>query len=89
MDILAFLVLGGVAGWIASIIMGTEAQQGAIGNILLGIVGGLVGGLMMNFLGAGPGRLAAARDRPASSSPGAPRRFCYGIGFMTWACALT
>jgi uncharacterized membrane protein YeaQ/YmgE (transglycosylase-associated protein family) len=52
MNILLWIVFGALAGWIASMIMGTDARQGAIANILLGIVGGLVGGLIMNFFGA-------------------------------------
>jgi len=52
MNIILWIAFGAVAGWIASIIMGTDAQQGAVGNILLGIVGGLVGGLIMNFFGS-------------------------------------
>lgn len=52
MNVLLWIVFGGLAGWIASLFMGTDARQGAIANILLGIVGGLVGGLIMNFVGA-------------------------------------
>lgn len=51
MNILLWIVFGALAGWIASLIMGTDARQGAIANILLGIVGGLVGGLIMNVFG--------------------------------------
>ncbi len=53
--ILLWIVFGALAGWIASMIMGTDARQGAIANILLGIVGGLVGGLIMNLFGAPSG----------------------------------
>ncbi len=52
MNILLWIVFGAIAGWIASLIMGTDARQGAVANILLGIVGGLVGGLIMNLFGA-------------------------------------
>ena len=52
MDLLLYLVLGALAGWIASMIMGTDAQQGAIANIVVGIVGAFLGGLLMNMFGA-------------------------------------
>lgn len=51
MNILLWIVFGAIAGWAASLIMGTDARQGIVGNIFLGIVGGLVGGLIMNFFG--------------------------------------
>jgi len=47
----SFLVLGGIAGWIASIIMGTDQSQGIVGNIIVGIVGALIGGLVFNIFG--------------------------------------
>lgn len=51
MSILSWIVIGGLAGWVASIIMGTNARQGLLGNILVGIVGALVGGFVMQQLG--------------------------------------
>lgn len=51
MSLLVYLVFGALAGWIASIIMGTDAQQGTIMNIVVGIVGAFIGGLLMNMLG--------------------------------------
>ncbi len=51
MSILLWIILGALAGWIASLIVGTDAQQGAIMNIVLGILGALVGGFLMNLLG--------------------------------------
>ena len=51
MDFLLFIILGAVAGWIASLIMGTNARQGWLMNIILGIVGAFVGGFVMNLLG--------------------------------------
>lgn len=51
MSILLWIVLGFLAGWIASIVMGTDARQGAAGDILLGIVGAVMGGLIMNLFG--------------------------------------
>ncbi len=52
MDFLLWVILGAVAGWIASIIMKTDAQQGLLGDILLGIVGAFIGGFVFNMLGA-------------------------------------
>ena len=51
-NILIWIVLGALAGWIASIIMGRNAQMGAIANIVVGILGALIGGFIMNFFGA-------------------------------------
>ncbi len=51
MGIILWIILGGLAGWIASMIMGTDAQMGALANIILGIIGGVVGGLIMMALG--------------------------------------
>ena len=52
MNIVLWIVLGAVAGWLASIVMRTNAQQGLLLDIVLGIAGAVVGGLIMNFLGA-------------------------------------
>lgn len=51
MSLLLFLIVGGIAGWLASVVMGTNARQGMLADILLGIVGAFVGGLLMNTLG--------------------------------------
>lgn len=52
MGILAYLLLGLVAGWLASVFMKTNSQQGMMMDIVLGILGGFVGGFLMNLLGA-------------------------------------
>lgn len=49
--LILWIVLGALAGWIASKIMGTDAQQGTLMNIIMGIVGAVVGGFLMNMLG--------------------------------------
>lgn len=51
MSILVWIIFGALAGWIASMIMGTNAQQGAIANIVVGIVGAFIGGLIMQLFG--------------------------------------
>jgi uncharacterized membrane protein YeaQ/YmgE (transglycosylase-associated protein family) len=52
MGIISWLILGALAGWLASLIMHTDGQQGAIGNIVVGIIGALIGGFYTNSLGA-------------------------------------
>jgi uncharacterized membrane protein YeaQ/YmgE (transglycosylase-associated protein family) len=52
MDIVLWLVLGALAGWIATIITGTDAEQGWLGNIVTGIIGAFVGGLVLKLFGA-------------------------------------
>ncbi len=45
--ILIWLIVGGVVGWLASLIMRTDGQQGIILNIIVGIVGAFLAGLIM------------------------------------------
>ncbi len=53
-SIIIWLVMGGLVGWVASMIMGTNAQQGIILNVVVGIVGALIGGWLIGpLLGAG------------------------------------
>jgi len=51
MGIILWLILGAAAGWIASLIMGTNEQQGAIANIVVGIVGAFIGGFVFSLFG--------------------------------------
>ncbi len=51
MGIILWIVFGALAGWIASIIMKTDAQQGGWANIAVGIVGAMIGGFLMSFFG--------------------------------------
>ena len=53
MNILLWLVFGALAGWLASIIMGTDGQMGVGSNILFGILGSVVGGFIASLLGIG------------------------------------
>lgn len=48
MNILIWLVVGGVIGWIASLVVGTDARQGVLLNVIVGIVGALVGGWLIS-----------------------------------------
>lgn len=48
MGIIIWLVVGGICGWLASLIMRTDAQQGIILNIVVGIIGAVVAGLLFH-----------------------------------------
>lgn len=50
MGILIWLIVGGVCGWLASIIMRTDAQQGIFLNVVVGIVGALLAGFIISPL---------------------------------------
>jgi uncharacterized membrane protein YeaQ/YmgE (transglycosylase-associated protein family) len=49
-SLLVWLIVGGLIGWIASMIMGTDAQQGVLLNIVVGIVGAFLGGWLLSPL---------------------------------------
>ncbi len=51
MGIILWVVFGALVGWIASKIMNTDAEQGAVMNIVVGIVGAVLGGILMNAFG--------------------------------------
>lgn len=54
MNFIIWIVIGGVLGWLASIVMKTDAQQGMFLNVIVGIVGALLGGwLLAPLLGTG------------------------------------
>ena len=46
MNFIIWLIIGGVIGWLASIVMRTDAQQGIFLNVVVGIVGSYIGGLL-------------------------------------------
>jgi uncharacterized membrane protein YeaQ/YmgE (transglycosylase-associated protein family) len=50
MGILGWIVIGALAGWMASKIMGTDAQQGGLANIVVGVIGAVVGGFVTHRL---------------------------------------
>ncbi|HEY0739795.1 MAG TPA: GlsB/YeaQ/YmgE family stress response membrane protein [Herpetosiphonaceae bacterium] len=50
MGIIFWLIFGGLVGWIASKIMGTDAQQGILLNIIVGIVGAFLGGFLWGLI---------------------------------------
>lgn len=54
MNLIIWLVVGGVIGWLASLIMRTDAQQGILLNVVVGIVGAMLGGWLISpLLGVG------------------------------------
>ena len=48
MGIIIWLVIGGICGWLASLIMRTDAQQGIILNVVVGVIGSVVANLIFN-----------------------------------------
>jgi uncharacterized membrane protein YeaQ/YmgE (transglycosylase-associated protein family) len=52
MGLLSWIILGGLAGWVASIIMRNNPSMGVFANIIVGVVGAFIGGLIMNLIGA-------------------------------------
>ena len=51
MGIILWIIFGAIAGWIASVIMKTDASQGTIWDIAMGIIGAVVGGYLMGLVG--------------------------------------
>ncbi len=51
MGIILWIIFGALAGWIASIIMKTDYEQGTVKDIVMGIIGAVVGGFLMNMVG--------------------------------------
>jgi uncharacterized membrane protein YeaQ/YmgE (transglycosylase-associated protein family) len=50
MNIIIWLVVGGLLGWVASMIMGTNARQGMFLNVVVGIIGAILGGWLLSPL---------------------------------------
>lgn len=50
LDIILWIIFGALAGWIASMIMNTDAEQSAAGNIIVGILGAFLGGFVVRLL---------------------------------------
>jgi uncharacterized membrane protein YeaQ/YmgE (transglycosylase-associated protein family) len=56
-NFIVWLLFGALVGWLASIVMRTDAQQGALLNIVVGIIGAFLGGFLFNLLGLGGGNI--------------------------------
>lgn len=52
-SIIVWIIIGGIAGWLASIVMKTNRSQGMLTDIIVGIIGGFVGGWLLTALGVG------------------------------------
>jgi uncharacterized membrane protein YeaQ/YmgE (transglycosylase-associated protein family) len=50
-NFIIWLILGGIIGWLASKVMNTDAQQGVFLNVIVGIVGSFIGGLVLRSFG--------------------------------------
>lgn len=53
MTICGWIILGGLAGWIASLITGRRDQQGCLMNIIVGVIGAAIGGAIVGIFGGG------------------------------------
>ena len=54
MDWIISLIIGGIVGWLASIVMKTNAQMGCLANVLIGVGGSLLGFWIAGLLGIAP-----------------------------------
>ena len=51
MGLISWIIFGALVGWVASLIMKRSSQMGAFANIVVGILGAFLGGLIMSFIG--------------------------------------
>lgn len=51
MGLISWIIIGGLAGWMASKFMETDKSQGVFINIVVGIIGAFIGGFVMNLIG--------------------------------------
>ncbi len=59
MDLIVRLIVGGIIGWIASIIMKTNAQMGIVANVVVGVVGMAIGAWLASLLGIAGGTVVS------------------------------
>ncbi len=50
MTFIMWIIVGGIAGWIGSKIMGTDAQMGLVLNVIVGVIGAFVGGWLLGLV---------------------------------------
>jgi uncharacterized membrane protein YeaQ/YmgE (transglycosylase-associated protein family) len=50
MGLISWIIFGALAGWVASIIAGRNERQGCLGNIIVGVIGAFLGGLIVELL---------------------------------------
>lgn len=53
MNIILWILFGGIAGWVATLLMGQDPAIGIVGNIIIGILGAFLGGWIADSVGAG------------------------------------
>ncbi len=63
LNIILWVIFGGIAGWVATLIVGNDASFGIAGNVIVGIIGAFIGGWVADKLGIG-GKTGV--DRPTS-----------------------
>ncbi len=51
MGIIGWIIIGALAGWLASMVTGNDKKMGGFANIAVGVIGGFIGGFIMNLLG--------------------------------------
>jgi len=54
MNIIILIIFGAIVGWVASMLVGTNSNQGLILDIIVGIVGSIIGGWLVGFFNYGP-----------------------------------
>jgi len=52
-NLLIWIIVGGISGWVASLITGTDKQMGWFSNVVVGMIGSLIGGAIVIFLNTG------------------------------------
>ncbi len=52
-DLIVLLIFGAIVGWLASIMVGRNKEMGCLANTVVGILGSVVGGMIIRFLGLG------------------------------------
>jgi uncharacterized membrane protein YeaQ/YmgE (transglycosylase-associated protein family) len=57
MNLITTIIVGGIIGWLASIVMKTNAQMGILANVIIGVVGAFMGGVIAGALGINGGGL--------------------------------
>ncbi len=55
MSFLIYIIFGGIVGWVASLLMHTDGQQGIFLNVVVGIIGSILGAWIFSLLGIGGG----------------------------------
>jgi uncharacterized membrane protein YeaQ/YmgE (transglycosylase-associated protein family) len=60
MNWIVTLVIGGIVGWLASLVMKTNAQMGLIANVVVGVLGSLLGFWLAGLLGLGAGNVVVS-----------------------------